>query len=370
MIILIKTLDYESKTNNMETIYKKDSKGKVRYLSITTEGNLLVQTSGVLDTPNPVVNKSVCEPKNVGKANATTAEEQAISEAQSKITEKMRQGYFKTIEEAQAEGGQDFLLPMLAKDYKKEKSKVKMPCYVQPKLDGMRSLKKKQTIISRTGKEVDTMPHIAAEMNHIEDVFDGELYAHGLSFQDNMRLIKKYRKGESEKVKYHVYDMVLPLPFSERYALLKSLTENSENFELVPTYLVTTEDELKDYHKSFIEQGYEGTIVRHGDSGYDVNKRSSSLLKYKDFIDQTYTIIDVVPSESRPEQGVIHCKGVDNSGHEITFGCGMKFSHAEREEILKNKEEYIGKTAEVRFFEFSEDGVPRFPVCVGVRLDK
>lgn len=49
---------------------------------------------------------------------------------------------------------------------------------------------------------------------------------------------------------------------------------------------------------------------------------------------------------------------------------GMKFSHGEREKWLKFKKDYIGKTAEIRFFEYSEDGIPRFPVCVGIRLDK
>jgi hypothetical protein len=48
----------------------------------------------------------------------------------------------------------------------------------------------------------------------------------------------------------------------------------------------------------------------------------------------------------------------------------MKFSHAEREEILINKENYIGKKAEIRFFEYTDGGIPRFPVCVGFRLDK
>jgi hypothetical protein len=48
----------------------------------------------------------------------------------------------------------------------------------------------------------------------------------------------------------------------------------------------------------------------------------------------------------------------------------MKFSHEERELILTNKHEYIGQVAEIRFFEYSEEGIPRFPVCVGFRLDK
>ena len=31
---------------------------------------------------------------------------------------------------------------------------------------------------------------------------------------------------------------------------------------------------------------------------------------------------------------------------------------------------HIGQTAEVRFFEYTDGGIPRFPVCVGFRLDK
>ena len=75
--------------------------------------------------------------------------------------------------------------------------------------------------------------------------------------------------------------------------------------------------------------------------------------------------MDIVPSEKNPLQGVVHC--ISGNG---TFGCGMKFSHKEREEILANKDHYIGQTAEIRFFEYTDDGVPRFPVCVGFRLDK
>jgi hypothetical protein len=48
----------------------------------------------------------------------------------------------------------------------------------------------------------------------------------------------------------------------------------------------------------------------------------------------------------------------------------MKFSHFERKMILEMKHEYIGQMAEVRFFEYTDGGIPRFPVCVGFRLDK
>ena len=45
-------------------------------------------------------------------------------------------------------------------------------------------------------------------------------------------------------------------------------------------------------------------------------------------------------------------------------------SHKDREELLANANKYIGQTAEVRFFEWTDDGFPRFPICVWFRLDK
>jgi len=351
-----------------QRIYKKDSSGKIRYLSISTEGNMVVQESGVVGTNSPVYNRSACEAKNVGKANGTTPAEQAVLEANSKITEKMRLGYFNSIEEAQEKGGKDFLLPMLAKDFKKEMKKVTYPCYVQPKLDGMRSLGTEDDgFMSRTGKSIDTLGHIV--LADLDDaILDGELYAHGISFQENMKLIKKYRPHLTEQVKYHVYDMVMDAPFSLRYQKLQEyLVENpNHNIELVPTYIANTELDIAYYHGTFVSQGYEGTMIRHSEEGYAVNKRSSQLLKYKDFLDEVYTVNEVWPSESRPEQGVVEC--VTPQG--VTFTCGMKFSHADREEILINKENYIGKKAEIRFFEYTDGGLPRFPVCVGFREDK
>lgn len=349
-----------------KTVYKLDSKGKLRFITISTEDNLVVQVSGVLGTDNPVTNKSECRGKNIGKVNETTPQEQAIAEATAKIKKKLEEGYYESPEEA--EGG-DLVLPMLAKDFKKEERKVKYPAWVQPKLDGMRCLKNKNTLSSRKAKEILTMHHIADELIDSPHIFDGELYAHGESFQRNMELIKKYRPLESETVKYHVYDVVHPeLSFSDRLLLLENIFQRNsvQNIELVPTFVINSKEELLEKHKEFLEQGYEGTMVRWGDEGYGINKRSSSLLKFKDFQDIACKIVDVKPSEKRSDQGSFICSLEDGR----TFGCGMRFSHEERQNIINNPQDYIGSTAEIRFFEYSNEGIPRFPVCVGLRLDK
>ena len=120
-------------------------------------------------------------------------------------------------------------------------------------------------------------------------------------------------------------------------------------------------------YTQFIDDGYEGTMIRlMDDTRYEFNKRSKSLLKLKDFIDEVYEIVDVVPSDRKPLEGVVLCKMADGK----IFKCGMKLSIEERKSFLLEKDEHIGKMAEVRFFEYSDDGIPRFPVYHGTRLDK
>lgn len=353
------------------TLYKKDSKGKIRTWSIRTEGADIVQLSGILGSDKLVEHRKTAKAKNVGKSNETNPEEQAVSEAQSKITKKLDKAYFKTEEEARNE---EVILPMLAKTYDKQAKKVEWDShtFAQPKLDGQRCLAIVKVdgvkFISRENKEIKTMEHIKPALAHlVGHIIDGELYAHGLSFQENMKLIKKYRPGESEKVRFHVYDYISDKPFRDRWdALNKALFNNTPAFvEKVLTVSVKGEEGLKALHAQFLGEGYEGTILRHGEAPYKVNGRSANLLKYKDFHDISAPIKDVIPMDARPEHGMIVS---EVNGEE--FKATPKMSFEDREELLRNKKDYIGKPGEFRFFEYTDKGAPRFPVFVGIRNDK
>jgi len=347
-------------------LFKKDSKGKLRFLDISTDGSTIVQVSGLIDGAH-VTNVSQCEGKNIGRSNETTPEEQAEIEAASKIVKKLKEGYYETKEEAINEV---VMLPMLAKVFGKEEKKVTYPCYAQPKLDGMRGLGDclKGTLTSRSGNVIDTLDHITSAFPYIGLTLDGELYAHGETFQENMRMIKKYRPGKTENVKYHVYDAVLDMPFTQRLETIKLECEYNPQIELVETVMVTSKEELMKYHAKNISAGYEGTIVRHGQGGYKLNGRSSELLKLKDFQDVTLTLMDVIPSEKRPTHGkpIFFWEGANDN----RLGAGISLSHDEAEDLLTNKAEHIGKACELRFFEYSDTGVPRHPVMYGFRLDK
>src|SRR5690606_20187250 len=153
-------------------------------------------------------------PKNTGRSNSTTAEEQAVAEAKAMWQNKRDRKYAESIADAQEE----LIRPMLAYDFEKRKDKnVMYPAFVQPKLDGVRSLAywhgDRIELLSRNGKSwraVGTVEHIATALEQFlprELILDGEIYAHGETFQQTTRLVKKYRQGESEKLLLHVYDI-------------------------------------------------------------------------------------------------------------------------------------------------------------------
>jgi len=212
----------------MKTLYKLDTKGKCRILQIITEGSKIVQVSGLLDGAK-TTNYSECVGKNIGRSNETTPEQQAILEAESKITERLKEGYFETLEEAQ---GGDVILPMLALDIKKLNGDIDWTnCYVQRKYDGQRVLAIKKNgkvkLLSRSGREIVTLQHIVEQLEELDipdNIYDGEAFNLEVgSFQEQMKSIKKYTKGLTEKVDYNIYDIILDKPFRERFQILKTI---------------------------------------------------------------------------------------------------------------------------------------------------
>lgn len=389
------------------TVYKLDSKGKIRQLRIWTDKGYLYQESGLLDGKK-TQRKSFRKGKNLGKSNETTPIQQAILEANSKIKKKLRESYHTSIEDAINDKSYK---AMLAKSYVSGETELEYPVYIQPKLDGIRgiggNMECNGDLISRKNKPLENISHILNEslikkLSDLNIILDGEVYIHGMEWQEINSLLTKYVKGETEKLDYYVYDIIdNDLLFSSRYEKLKKFLEEnkliSSKIILVPTYQINDKEELDSKYKLFLEKGYEGAIIRRN-SKYEQGKRSYNLLKMKDFIDKSYELYDVVPSDSDPNRGVpivvidtsvsISNKSIklwkrnpdgsifiskEEGG--IKYGyplcrCNTKLSNKEREEILVNKQNYIGKNSEVRFFEFYKSGIPRFPVYLGSRLDK
>ena len=270
------------------------------------------------------------------------------------------------------------VIPMLAATYDPHKPKrndICFPCSVQPKLDGFRCIsyvdeKGNVATQSRTGARF-TMDHIAEALAPFfrtfpEAVLDGELYTSDMPFEVIAGLIKsKKRDAKKEElirhVHYHIYDLVHSTwTFLERWKWLQSLSFSS------PLHLVETrpclQADVRTHFLRYVNQGYEGLMLRN-DAKYQHN-RTSDLQKYKEFLDDEFTIVGFEQGEGRDQGTVIWlCQTKEGS----TFSVRPKGTNEQRKEWFQEGTKYLGKQLTVTFQEWSDAGIPRFPVGKAIR---
>lgn len=394
-------------TKKLQTLYKVDTKGKLREWTMHIDGNSFYAVKGLVEGKKTQDKPTQTIAKNVGRSNETTPEEQAVLQAQAKFQKKLDSGYALNEIDAQEK---KFYEPMLAHNYKDRKSELKYPIYSQPKLDGIRCVVRMEddTLVGRTrnGKEIECIPHILKSLNSFflaypNAILDGELYNHDLrdNFNKITSLVRKQKPVKSAKmtdnafakkvteyeerlaeaeetIEYHVYDVPYlddscteKTIFDMRFTQLKNaLNKNSNiiqhNVLLVETSEVHTEDDLDNLYGQYLDLGYEGQMVRK-DEGYE-NKRSTTLLKRKEFIDAEYRVIDIDVGNGNRSGTAKHLVCFCDKTKQ-TFNSNIKGSFDYLKEIYDNRKHYIGQLATIKFFQLTPDGIPRFPYAIGFR---
>lgn len=363
--------------DKLPVLYHKGRTGAIYQWTIWTEGSEIVTEYGQVGGKMQIARKKA-ESKNVGRSNETTPEQQAESEARAEWKFNVDRKYSETIESSK----EQLLAPMLAPtdSFEKTKKYVKYPCDVQPKLDGMRCLAywedARIVLLSRGQKEYN-LPHIASAVASFlpkDWMLDGELYIHGETFQEITRLVKKYRKNETEKVQYHVYDC----PVSEdtrgfkwvkrqyqMQELLNPVILNAEfPVQIVKSWEAMYESTILGLQAGFIKAGYEGAIVRLWDGVYEWGYRSKSLLKVKTFDDAEWPIVGFSNGRGKNETTVKWTCALPDGR---TFDCAPTGKREDRERMLAEGEQHIGKMLKVKYFGLTDDGIPRFPIGLAFR---
>lgn len=360
--------------SQLPTLYKRDTKGKVRVLTIEYGWNsddeaAIRSTAGIQDGKLVTSGWKKTKAKNVGRANATTAYTQAISEAMSIYDRRTEKEYFKDIKDIDSYTA---FKPMLANGYKKSSD---FPVIAQPKLDGIRCIANKSGLWTRGNKPITSCPHIWEELKpifdkHPEFVFDGELYNHKLKddFNKITSLVRKQKTTEYDTlearnlVEYHVYDMYdtshADLIFSGRFFKLGMTLSKLDSVKVVETILVQEQDSLDELYSQWMEQGYEGQMVRY-DKAYE-NKRSKFLLKRKEFITDEFQVVSMLEGKGNWSGYVKHFVLTKKDG--TNFGAGVRGT----QEVLKKlwDEKDTPNWATLRYFNETPDGIPRFPVVI------
>lgn len=346
-------------------IYKRDTKGKLRVWFMEQDGPRHCTHSGLNDGAITVTEWTLCETTNAGRSNERDPVAQATFEIEASYENKLSREYHRTIEAT--EEGAHFFQPMLAKTYDHNF----MPGYAQPKLDGARCIATIEGMFSRQGKELPGAKHIHELLAPLFEVdpdliLDGELYNHDLKedFGAIISMVKKAnpspeRQAEIEQhLQYHIYDLPsCSFPFNRRYTNLKLLFGeiDTSSIRLVETIPVNYQTEFDRAHGQFLAQGYEGSIWR--DSAPYENKRSKYLLKRKEKQDAEFKLLRIEPGlgnwSGLAKRAV--CQLPD--GRE--FSAGIKGSMSRAKTLLDEHHTVVT----IEFFEYTPDGIPRFPIA-------
>lgn len=218
--------------------------------------------------------------------------------------------------------------------------------------------------------------------NHPDVVLDGELYKHGKSLQQISGAARLEKNAyDCDWLQYYIYDIMDPNKvFRERIKDLVSLAkelkigfdpyrhfeEGELQMQIVPQVKVTGYDNIMALHNKYVEEGWEGVVVRDPDAVYKFGARGNAMIKFKMYKDDCFKVIGIEPGLRGAEDMVFILE--TKSG--ITFKAKPLGDRATKQEYWDNFEsKYKGHIGECKFFYYSDEGVPLQPAFKAFRWD-
>lgn len=357
----------------LDRLYKTTKTGAIQICDIFTTGSIVTvvfgQLYGKMQTKD-----TICKPKNEGKKNATTSEQQAELEALAKHAKKIKEGYT-----TDPSGEVTVLLPQLVKKYIGNEDKIAFPSYSTPKLNGINGtywLKDGElTLTSRGGETYPSIPHLEKPILHVMKLLNttclnGELYIPGYPLEDIQSAVSA-TKESSSLLTFNIFELPLygGTYKDRRQVLLNCLTENGPLFEgilnnislLVGTEVSSKED-INTHYDLCMANGLEGTVIYNADATYEFNVRSSYVYKYKKTLDAEFEICDC--ESDKNGHPVFHCLTKEGK----LFKVKPKGTNEERLAIINSFEsKYLGKYYKVEYEVLSKAGIPLKPVGICLR---
>lgn len=395
----------------MSKIYRRNSHSKPCFWEATPSGSVVENKYLVY---YGIVGKEICVKEIHCSRNVK-------DEVKSKYNEKRKQGY-KYIEEIKDDGippvgeaalyeylntylpynrtnADGLLLPMLAKVYDNTNNKMfkNHSCYFgQPKINGLRcfisakqnygDLFKPISLIfqSREGTIWTSLNNLEEYLLHIipdsfihkmieEDLsLDGELYLPGYNINEINHFVKDPNCLENKLLQYWCYDIAIDdIPQYERLDIInlyfgktefKNKNEhlnNKNRLIILDNYSICNNDNAIFLRNKFINEGFEGLILRNPDTEYQFGKRNSAMYKYKNTTDGIFKIIDIYKEGIKRDIPLFLCKNdINDNLFEVHINGTMEY----QKNILENKENYINKYLYISFGERS--GVDKVPFHV------
>lgn len=237
------------------------------------------------------------------------------------------------------------------------------PYIIQPKLNGFRARWDGTTLLSRQLKawSPNALPHIYAKLRdfssrHPDVILDGELYCHGLPFEQIERRCAVKRQcphAQSGDIDFHAFDIVSVDDAESRQVTLSQIYK-----PWVAVARVESKADVDNWLKTFIEYGYEGAILRAYGCGYIVG-RTEALVKVKVVKYATVTIRGTYEGEGK-FAGMLG--GFNVVWGKVTFNVGGgNITEQQRQDVWNNRCSWLGQKIIIAYRDVYNSGRPVQP---------
>lgn len=378
---------YDSRTDKFRdlTLYKRGLRGKVLFWKVEVEDDRLRVVHGTMGG-------AVCEtkwrkiaPRHKGERWEISGHTSAVRKAFSMQTRMLEQENYHI--DPKLIDTRRFFAPMLAKEYSPKKVQTSTGLtFVQPKIDGIRAVATINGLFSRRGKKFACTSHIEEALIEVFEewpdlVLDGELY--DPDYPDDFGAIQslvmksKIDAGHAielqKRLKFFIFDCAGDCgdrAFDLRHGISSQIAEElfllGHPIRPVETHIAQGVKEIDKWNQHFLQQGWEGTMVRLSppNSVYEC-KRSGLLLKKKEFYSKEFKVVRLIEGEGNYE-GCAKAVLLKAPNMRDRFKAGVRGNQTFLRELWTERELYKSGEATVRFQQFSRQGIPRFPVAVAL----
>jgi len=346
---------------------------------------------GLIDGKHTITDPTIIDSgKNINKSNETTILTQSLIFMRTLYLKKLKSGYVLNKQEL---NNINLIYPMALQSYDKFKDRIIYPCYIQPKLDGIRCIIKydyknnKIQILSRRLHELYGFEHLTDEVKLLlgyddELILDGELYNHNMNLQQISGIVRNEKNNKDKlKLQFYIFDFIdlkNKVTFQDRITILNTKFNESNKLKylcLTPTHIVNNEKQSDDLFKYYLKNKYEGIVYKNTNALYEYStikeKRSYNYLKRKNHFDEEYQIENFTEGKGS-NKGLIVFIMKTKEGK--LFNVVPNATQEERRKmyILSQtdfKKHYYGKMATIAFDDYSADGIPLRAKFITIRPD-
>ena len=247
-------------------------------------------------------------------------------------------------------------------------AKWQPPYIIQPKYDGVRcraiSLDNgKCLLLSSEENIVYSVPHLNEAIGalRLEPELDGELYCHGMSFEQIISITSRTVNlhPDYKRIQFHCFDVINQEPQLKRSLTIERLRNLNPHIIVAPFWLCSSLDEVKDTYDKIIKLGYEGIIVRHQMAPYEI-KRSLYIMKFKPKKQDTYKIIgwnEEVSKDGVPKGRIGSLVMSSQLGD--TFAVSAGLDNEKKANLWLIRDELPGKSAVVHYQHLTDKKIPK-----------